>query len=307
VTRLEISESRRGFLLGVAAYLLWGAFPLYWPLLEPAGAIEILAHRIFWSLVVMGVLVLALGRGPAFRRMVADRRVARLLALAACLITVNWATYIWSVNNGHVVESSLGYFINPLVTVLMGVFILGERLRSWQWAAMAVAGLAVVVLSVDYGRLPWVALVLAFSFGSYGLCKKKAGAPPIESLTFETLVIGPFALAYVVWLSARGDSNFTSHGVGHLLLLLSTGVVTAVPLICFGGAAIRVSMTTLGLLQYLAPILQFALGVLYFHEDMPTGRWLGFGLVWVALAIFTFDSARHRRRTLRLHVEVVAV
>jgi chloramphenicol-sensitive protein RarD len=299
-----VSESRRGFLLGVAAYVMWGAFPLYWPLLEPAGALEILAHRIVWSAVVMGILVVALGRTAAFRRVVADRRVARLLALAACVITVNWATYIWGVNNGHVVETSLGYFINPLVTVLMGVFILGERLRPWQWAAMGVAGLAVVVLTVDYGRLPWVALVLAFSFGSYGLCKKQAGAPPVESLTFETLVIGPLALSYVVWLSVTGDSSFAGHGAGHALLFASTGVVTAVPLICFGGAAIRVSMVTLGLLQYLAPILQFALGVLYFHEDMPAGRWAGFLLVWVALVIFTVESLRHRRRTLRLTAEV---
>jgi chloramphenicol-sensitive protein RarD len=302
-----LTESRRGFLLGVAAYLLWGAFPLYWPLLEPAGAFEILAHRIIWSLVATGLLVLALGRTAAVRRMVADRRVLVLLTLAACLITVNWATYIWSVNNGHVVESSLGYFINPLVTVLMGVFILGERLRSWQWVAMGVAGLAVIVLTVDYGRLPWVALILAFSFGSYGLCKKQAGAPAIESLTFETMVITPFALAYVVVLSAQGDSNFTTHGPGHLLLFLTTGIVTAVPLICFGGAAIRVSMVTLGLLQYLAPILQFALGVVYFHEDMPAGRWIGFGLVWVALAIFTVDSLRHRHRALRLSAEVATV
>jgi chloramphenicol-sensitive protein RarD len=302
-----VSESRRGFLLGVAAYVLWGAFPLYWPLLEPAGAIEILAHRIVWSLVTMGVLLLALGRTVSFRRTIADRRVARLLALAACVITVNWATYIWGVNNGHVVETSLGYFVNPLVTVLMGVFILGEQLRRWQWAAMSVAALAVAVLTVDYGRPPWVALVLAFSFGTYGLCKKQAGAPAIESLTFETMVIGPIACAYVVWLTVRGDSNFTTHGAGHLLLFLSTGVITAVPLICFGGAAIRVSMVTLGLLQYLAPILQFALGVVYFHEDMPAGRWAGFALVWVALAMFTLDSLRHRRRTLRQSVEVAAV
>jgi chloramphenicol-sensitive protein RarD len=302
-----LTESRRGFLLGVSAYLLWGAFPLYWPLLEPAGAFEILAHRIVWSLVVMGLLVLALGRTASLRRVAADRRVARLLTLAALLITINWATYIWAVNNGQVVESSLGYFINPLVTVLMGVYLLGERLRSWQWVAVGVAGLAVVVLSIDYGRLPWVALVLAFSFGSYGLCKKTANVPPIESVTFETLVIGPLALTYLVWLTVRGDSTFTTHGAGHLLLFLSTGLVTAVPLICFGGAAIRVSMTTLGLLQYLAPILQFALGVLYFHEDMPAGRWIGFGLVWVALAIFTVDSLRHRRRALRLTAAVATV
>ncbi|HEX3932987.1 MAG TPA: EamA family transporter RarD [Nocardioides sp.] len=295
-----MGEERRGFLLGVTAYLLWGLFPLYWPLLEPAGALEILAHRIFWSLVAMGILVLALRRTSTLRAIATDRRVASLLALAAVLVTVNWATYIWAVNNGHVVESSLGYFINPLVTVLMGVFILGEQLRSWQWVAMGVAGLAVVALTLDYGRLPWVALVLACSFGSYGLCKKKANAPAIESLTFETLVIGPVALAYLVWLTARGQSTFTSHGPGHLLLFLSTGLITAVPLVCFGGAAIRVPMTTLGLLQYLAPILQFALGIIYFHEDMPIGRWLGFGLVWVALAIFTVDSLRHRRRPSQL-------
>jgi chloramphenicol-sensitive protein RarD len=302
-----MTESRRGFLLGVAAYAMWGLFPLYWPLLEPANAFEILGHRIIWSMVSMGALVLVLRRTAAFRAMVHDRRVVRLLTLGAALITVNWATYIWGVNNGHVVETSLGYFINPLVTVLMGVFILGERLRSWQWVAMGVALLAVVVLSIDYGRLPWVALVLAFSFGSYGLCKKQAGAPPVESLTFETLVIGPIALGYIMWLTARGDSNFTDHGAGHLVLFLSTGVITAVPLICFGGAAIRVPMVTLGLLQYLAPILQFALGIVYFHEDMPGGRWIGFGLVWAALALFTVDSLRHRRRTLRLTAEIATV
>jgi chloramphenicol-sensitive protein RarD len=302
----RLTESRRGLLLGVAAYVLWGAFPLYWPLLEPAGAIEILAHRIVWSLVTMGILVLVLQRRPVVRGLVADRRVFRLLALAACLITVNWATYIWSVNNGHVVESALGYFINPLVTVLMGVFILGERLRPVQWAAMGVAALAVVVLTVDYGRLPWVALILAFSFGSYGLCKKQANAPAIESLTLETMVIGPVALAYVGWLTWQGQSHFASNGVGHALLLMTTGIVTAVPLVCFGGAAIRVPMVTLGLLQYLAPLLQFGLGVLYFHEDMPAGRWMGFALVWVALVIFTVESLRHRRVTLRLAAEACA-
>ncbi len=300
-------ESRRGFLLGVAAYALWGAFPLYWPLLEPAGAFEILAHRIVWSLVTMGLLVVVLGRRSVVRGLIADRRVRGLLTLAACLVTVNWATYIWSVNNGHVVETSLGYFINPLVTVLMGVFILGERMRTVQWVAMSVAALAVVVLTLDYGRLPWIAIVLALSFGSYGLCKKQANAPAVESLTLETMVIGPIALAYVGWLSWHGESSFGSHGVGHAALLMTTGAVTAVPLVCFGGAAIRVPMVTLGLLQYLAPVLQFALGVVYFHEDMPAGRWIGFGLVWVALAIFTLESVRHRQVTLRLAAEAVAI
>jgi chloramphenicol-sensitive protein RarD len=262
---------------------------------------------VVWSLVTMAVLLVALGRTRAFRRVVAQPRVARLLALAAALITVNWAVYIWGVNNGHVVETALGYFINPLVTVLMGVFLLGERLRPWQWAAMAVAGLAVVVLTVGYGRLPWVALVLAFSFGSYGLCKKRAGAPAIESVTFETLLVGPLAFGYLVWLGATGTSAFAASGPWHAMLFATTGIVTAIPLICFGGAAIRVPMVTLGLLQYLTPTLQFLLGILYFHEDMPAVRWVGFVLVWVALALFTADSLRHRRRTARERAEVAVV
>jgi chloramphenicol-sensitive protein RarD len=295
-----VTEQRRGFLLGVAAYGLWGGFPLYWPLLEPAGAIEILAHRILWSLLTMGLLVLLLRRTPQFRALWRQRRTFLLLAAAAFTITFNWATYIYGVNNGRVVETSLGYFINPLVTVLMGVLILGERLRPLQWLAMGVASLAVVVLTFDYGRLPWVALVLAFSFGSYGLAKKSANVGAVESLTLETTLIAPFAAAYVAWLTVTGQSNFASHGAGHALLLSSAGIVTAVPLICFGAAAIRISMVTLGLLQYLAPVLQFALGVLYFHEDMPAGRWAGFMLVWVALLVFTVEATAHRRRQLRL-------
>src|SRR3954471_15801671 len=295
-----MTDSRRGFLLGVAAYSIWGLFPLYWPLLEPAGAVEILAHRMLWSLVTMSLLVGLLGRRASFRRVIAQRRVALLLALAATLITVNWAVYIWGVNNGHVVETALGYFINPLVTVLMAVFILGERLRPLQWVAMGVAGLAVVVLTLDYGRLPWVALVLAFSFGSYGLAKKSANVEAVESLALETTLIAPFAAVYLTWLTMHGDSHFTTDGVGHALLLSTSGLVTAVPLICFSAAAIRVSMVTLGLLQYLAPIIQFALGVLYFHEAMPAGRWVGFVMVWVALVMFTFEANAHRRRQLRL-------
>ena len=291
---------RSGFAAGLAAYLLWGFFPLYWPLLEPAGALEILAHRVLWSVVTMGLLILLLRRTAQLRALFSSRRTFLLLALAALTITFNWATYIYGVNNNRVVETSLGYFVNPLVTVLMGVFILGERLRRLQWVAMAVAGLAVVVLTLDYGRLPWVALVLAFSFGTYGLAKKTANVPAVESLTLETVLIAPFAAAYVGWLVASGHSNFASHGPGHALLLSSAGIVTAVPLICFGAAAIRVSMVTLGLLQYLAPLIQFGLGVLYFHEDMPAGRWAGFVLVWVALVVFTVEATTHRRRQLRL-------
>jgi len=295
-----VSEQRRGLLLGIAAYGLWGGFPLYWPLLEPAGALEILAHRVLWSMVTIGLLVVLLRRTRQLRAIVADRRTFLILAIAAFTITFNWATYIYGVNNGRVVETSLGYFINPLVTVLMGVFILGERLRPLQWGAMGVATLAVVVLTLDYGRPPWVALVLAFSFGTYGLAKKSANVGAVESLAVETTLIAPFAAVYIGVLVATGHSNFASHGAGHALLLCSAGIVTAIPLICFSAAATRVSMVTLGLLQYLAPILQFALGVFYFHEDMPTGRWVGFVLVWVALVIFTVEANSHRRRQLRL-------
>jgi chloramphenicol-sensitive protein RarD len=303
-----VPESRRGLLFGVAAYVMWGAFPLYWPLLEPAGAFEILAHRILWSCITMGILVIALRRTDQLRDVVRDRRARLLLSVAAVVITFNWATYIWGVNNGRVVETSLGYFINPLVTVLMGVFILHERLRPLQWVAMGIASAAVVVLTIDYGRLPYVALILAFSFGSYGLCKKTANVGATESLAFETAAIAPFAAAYVGWLVATGGSNFGAHGAGHALLFTTTGVVTAIPLICFGAAATRVSMVTLGLLQYLAPILQFALGVLWFHEDMPPGRWAGFVLVWIALAIFTFEAiSHHRRRQLQLTAEAAAL
>ncbi|GAA3524802.1 EamA family transporter RarD [Nocardioides daeguensis] len=302
-----MSDQRRGFTLGFLAYLMWGAFPLYWPLLRPSGAAEILAHRMVWSLVVMGVLVVVLRRTTALRAVLRDRRTTLLLVLAAATITSNWGTYIYGVNTDRVVETSLGYFINPLVTVLMGVLVLGERLRPAQWTALAIGFAAVAVLTLDYGRPPVIALVLAFSFGTYGLAKKSAGVGAIESLAFETAVIAPFALGYLLWLGSTGGAHFTSEGPGHVALLLASGVVTAVPLLCFGAAATRVSMTTLGLLQYLAPVLQFLLGITVIGERMPPGRWIGFGLVWLALAIFTVEALRHHRRQLALAAESCAV
>jgi len=284
---------------------MWGAFPLYWPLLEPAGAFEILAHRLVWSLVVMAVLVVVMRRTRQLRQVVTDPRKLALLAVAGVTVSINWAGYIWGVNHGYVVETSLGYFINPLVTVLMGVLVLRERMRPLQWVAMGVGLLAVLVLAVDYGRPPWIALLLAFSFGTYGLLKKQANAGAFESLTVETAVVAPLALVYLLVIGATGDGHFTSEGAGHTLLFLSAGVVTAVPLICFGAAAVRVPLVVLGLLQYLAPIIQFALGVLHFHEEMPTGRWIGFGLVWVALAVFTYEAIRHRRSQLRIATEAI--
>ncbi|MGO4256448.1 EamA family transporter RarD [Marmoricola sp. RAF53] len=291
-----MSESGRGLLYGLAAYLLWGLFPLYWPLLEPAGAVEILSHRITWSVITMLLVTIVVGRRAQLRAIFGDRRARRLLTVGAVVIAVNWGTYIWGVNHHKVVETSLGYFINPLVTVLMGVLILGERLRPWQWTAVGIAATAVVGLTIEYGRPPWVALVLAFSFGTYGLTKKQAGVQPVESLTFETLVLAPLAVGYLVWLGLRGESHFLGHGLGHGFLLVLTGLITAVPLLLFGAAAIRVPLTALGLLQYLAPVLQFLLGVTLLDEGMTTMRWVGFGLVWVALVIFTVDSIRARRR-----------
>jgi chloramphenicol-sensitive protein RarD len=295
----ESAEHRKGVALGVAAYVMWGAFPLYWPLLEPAGAFEILAHRLVWSLLVMAALVVAMRRTVQLRRLVSTPRTLGLLSLAGVTVSINWAGYIWGVNHGYVVETSLGYFINPLVTVLMGVLVLRERMRPAQWAAVGVGLVAVLVLAVDYGRPPWIALLLAFSFGTYGLLKKTANAGAVESLALETAVVAPLALLYLIWLGATGDGHFTSEGAGHTALFISAGVVTAVPLICFGGAAVRVPLVVLGLLQYLTPVLQFALGVLHFHEDMPLGRWIGFGLVWVALTIFTYEAIRYRRSQLR--------
>ncbi|GHA14531.1 EamA family transporter RarD [Streptomyces echinoruber] len=290
-------EQRTGLLNGFAAYGMWGLVPLFWPLLKPAGAVEILAHRMVWSLVLVSAALLVVRRwawaGELLRR---PRRLA-LVAAAATVITVNWGVYIWAVNSGHVVEASLGYFINPLVTIALGVLVLKERLRPVQWVAVGVGAAAVVVLTVGYGRPPWISLTLAFSFATYGLVKKKVDLGGIESLAAETAIQFLPALAYLLWLTAHGDSSFTAEGPGHAALLASTGVVTALPLVCFGAAAIRVPLSTLGLLQYLAPVFQFLLGVLYFHEAMPPERWAGFALVWLALTVLTADAWRSARRT----------
>jgi chloramphenicol-sensitive protein RarD len=289
-----VNTSRKGLAAGVAAYALWGLFPLYWPLLEPAKPVEILAHRIAWSL-VFAVAVVALTGGFAWLRTLGARR-AGLLTLAAVLVTINWGTYIYGVNSEHVVETSLGYFINPLVTVALAVTVLGERLTRGQGVAVAIASVAVAVLTIDYGRPPWIALILAFSFGTYGLIKKRAGIGGTQSLLFETAVLFVPAVAYLLWLGASGSGTFTTEGGGHAALLALGGVCTAVPLMLFGAAAVRIPLATLGLIQYLAPVLQFAIGVLIYTEPMPASRLAGFALVWVALMVFTFDAVRSRAR-----------
>jgi chloramphenicol-sensitive protein RarD len=295
-----VSETRRGTAYGASAYLLWGLFPLYWPLLEPAGAVEVLSHRIVWSLLVVGVLLALTRRLAGVRAAVRDRRRLLMLTAASVVIAINWGTYIYGVTNDHVVEASLGYFINPIVTVLMGVVVLGERLRPAQWAALGIAGIAVAVLTVQNGRPPWIALVLAFSFGTYGLLKKTVGVGAVEGLAIETAVLVPAAAAYLVVLGAGGSGTFTTEGPGHVLLLVGAGLVTAVPLLLFGAAASRVPLTTLGLLQYLAPSIQFVLGITLFAEPLPALRLAGFVLVWIGLALFTADLVRHHRRAARL-------
>ncbi|RVX46605.1 chloramphenicol-sensitive protein RarD [Nonomuraea polychroma] len=293
-------DLRRGVLYGVAAYTMWGLFPLYWPLLKPSGAVEILAHRMVWSLVAVAAVLVVRRHWSWIRELARQPRKLALLTLAAIVVTINWGTYIYAVNTGHVVESALGYFINPLVSVLFGVVLLRERLRPLQWAAVGFGAVAVLVLTLDYGRLPWIALTLAVSFGVYGLVKKKANVAATEGLAVETLVLLLPALGYLVFLQASGEATFPHQGVGHAVLLVGAGIVTAVPLICFGAAAIRVPLSTIGLLQYIAPILQFACGVLIAKETMPPSRWIGFSIVWLALAIFTYDSIRAARAAARI-------
>ncbi|MFD8043793.1 EamA family transporter RarD [Streptomyces chartreusis] len=289
-------ERHIGLLNGFAAYGIWGLFPLFWPLLEPAGSVEILAHRMAWSLVFVAAVLLVVRRWAWAGELIRQPRRLALVAVAAAVITVNWGVYIWSVNSGHVVEASLGYFINPLVTIAMGVLLLKERLRPVQWAAVGVGLSAVIVLTVGYGRPPWISLVLAFSFATYGLVKKKVNLGGVESLAAETAIQFLPALGYLAWLTAQGKSTFTTEGFGHASLLAAAGAVTALPLVFFGAAAIRVPLSTLGLLQYLAPVFQFLIGVVYFHEAMPAERWAGFALVWLALTLLTADAWRAARR-----------
>ena len=292
--------------MGAGAYLCWGLFPLYWPLLDPAGSLEALAHRIAWSLVFVALLLTGTRRWAAFRAIWSDRRRVGYLALAAAVITINWGTFIYGVTHDKVIETSLGYFINPLVTVLLGVFVLRETLRRAQWAAVAIGAVAVVILTVDYGRLPYVALTVAFSFATYGFLKKKAQLGAVEALGAETLLLTPIALTYLGVLEANGTLSFGHEGVPNALLLAGTGIITAIPLLLFGGAATRLRLTSIGLLQYLAPVLQFIFGLLLFHEPMGTARWVGFVLVWIALVIFTVDVLSGRRRVLQRAAENLA-
>ena len=302
----EPSQQRLGLTFGFAAYFMWGAFPLYFPLLAPAGTVEILAQRMAWSLIVV-LILLRFGHGlGGVRAILRDRRRFAMLTAAAVLISINWGVYIYAVNSGHVVESSLGYFINPLVTILLGVLVLRERLRRLQWFAVGIGATAVVVITVDYGRLPWIALVLAGSFGLYGFVKNRIGVPAVDSLAVETGVLFVPAVVALIVVQAQGNLAFGHSSVGNSFLLASAGVVTAVPLLLFAAAAGRLPLSTIGLLQYMTPVLQFAVGVGIRHESVPLSEYVGFGLVWVALIVLITDGIRteSRRRSAQDPAEV---
>lgn len=284
-------DTTAGVLFGIGAYGLWGLLPLYFFVLQPASAVEIVANRVVWSLLFCTLLITVTRSwrvlGSAFR----DRSLLGTLSIAAALIAVNWLTYTYGVTTGQAVEASLGYFINPLVSVLLGVFVLKETLRPLQWAAVVIGLVAVVVLTISYGKLPWIALTLAVSFGLYGFVKKRIGpkADAITSLTMETVVLTPLAAATMIFLAVSGTATLGSLGASHFWLLAASGVITAVPLLFFGASARRLPMTTIGLLQYFAPVLQFIVALAVFKETMTTDRWIGFGVVWLALLVLTVD------------------
>ncbi len=294
-----MEKTNTGLISGITAYALWGLFPLYFVLFARSGAIEVVAYRALWSLVFC-LLLLAVTRSLGqLRAILRDRRSALVLGVAGLLIAINWTTYVYGVATGRTLDAALGYFINPLAVTLLGVLVLGERLRRAQWIALAFGAAAVVVLVVAYGEFPFIAITLALSFGTYSLVKKLAGrsVAPTPGLAMETAAVAPIALGYLIYLGVTGGGTVDLLS-GYGLLMATTGVVTAIPLILFADAARKVSLVTIGMLQYLAPIGQFLVGWLAFGEPMPAARWAGFALVWVAVLIFAGDAvllARRRR------------
>jgi chloramphenicol-sensitive protein RarD len=287
-------ETTAGILFGFGAYGLWGLLPLYFIALLPAGPVEIVANRVVWSVLFCVILITVTRSWRTLANAFRDRSVFGALAIAGALIAVNWLTYTYGVTTGQAVEASLGYFINPLVSVLLGVIVLKEKLRVLQWAAVGIGFVAVAVLTVSYGKLPWIALTLAFSFGLYGFVKNRVGrkVDAVTSLSVETMVLAPVAGATMVFLGLSGSATLAAQGPGHFWLLAASGVLTAVPLLFFGASARRLPLTTIGLLQYVAPMLQFVVALLVFKEAMTPDRWIGFGVVWLALLVLTVDMLR---------------
>ncbi|HEY1012833.1 MAG TPA: EamA family transporter RarD [Herpetosiphonaceae bacterium] len=286
---------KRGALYAAGAYVLWGLLPLYWKALQHVPALEILAHRMAWSLVFLVVLLAARRQWAWLRTALRSPRIVATYATSALLLGLNWYIYIWAVNHGHIVEASLGYFINPLVNVVLGMLFLRERLRVGQGAAIALAAAGVIYLTIALGSAPWIALVLAGSFGVYGLLRKTAALESLEGLSLETILLFPLAFAYLATREVQSGS-FASAAPGTMLLLAGAGVATAVPLLLFASGARRLTMTTLGLLQYIAPTIQFLIGVLVYHEELGGAKLAGFGLIWLALAVYSAEGLFHGRR-----------
>jgi chloramphenicol-sensitive protein RarD len=294
-------DVRLGTAFGIAAYGIWGVFPLYFHALKPAGAWEILAHRILWTLAFCALVLLVRRDWRWIRTVLTSRRLLLGITGAALLIAANWVIYVLAVLSGRTYEAALGYFLNPIVTVFLGVFVLGEGLRRLQWAAVAVGAVASVYLAIAGGALPWVSLSLALTFGLYGLLKNRVGVSlkAMHSLMSETAVLAPVALVILAVLSARGSMTFAGHGTVHTSLLVAAGVVTAIPLLLFAAAARRIPLVTIGLIQFLTPVLQLLCGVLLLGEHVRSSLWVGFGIVWVALALLTTDSLLHARNRVR--------
>jgi len=283
-----------GLLFGVSAYTLWGLFPIYWPLLKPADPLEIVSHRAVWTLVFCFIILALTKTLKSTLALLKRPKIVAGVFLSSILISINWIIYIYAANTGHVIEASLGYFINPLVVIATGVIVLKEKMRPLQWLAVGIATIGVAVLTIDYGRLPWIALGLALSWGSYGLVKKQLGLGALEGLSIETLLSSGFYLGYLIWLGNRGEGQF-SHSLTLTFLLIGGGAVTAIPLLLFNGSTNRLPLTLVGLLQYITPTIQFCIGVWYYHEDMPAARWAGFLIIWVALMSLALDLIRSSR------------
>ncbi len=303
VSSTSTDQRGRGTAYGLAAYGLWGLFPLYFASLRPAGAIEILVHRVLWAFVLCLLILAVLGRLRWLGQLLRRPRMLAAVSTAGVLIATNWTIYTFAVLTGHVTEAALGYFLNPLVTVALGVLVLRERLRPAQWVAVGIGGLAAIYLTVDYGSPPWISISLALTFASYGLVKKRVGSSlsAIQSLTAETMVITPVALGVLTYLTITGSGTFTTQGWAHTLLLASAGIATTIPLLCFAAAARRVPLTTIGLLQFVTPVLQLLCAVVFLGESMEPSRWAGFALVWVALAVLSLDTSINAGRAHRLH------
>ncbi len=287
---------KRGIWLGIGAYAIWGLFPIYWHWLNQVPALQILAHRIVWSFVLLAVVVTIGRQWRVFRAEALKPRLLRIYFVAALLLSANWLIYVWAVNAGYVVESSLGYFINPLLSVLMGALILHERLRRGQWLAVGLAAVGVAYLAIVYGALPWIALSLALSFGLYGLVTKQAPLNALHGLTLEMLILFGPMLLYLIGANAQGQGVFLHADSTTTLLLIGAGPVTVIPLVMFASAVRSVPLSTIGILQYITPTLQFLIGLIIFQEPFTPIRLIGFGLVWLAVIIFTLESLWTRRQ-----------